>query len=137
MRRTAPLRREEETMEFLVSLITDGTSMSDATPEEMKELGERMGAFMGELQGAGALLRTGRLGPSVEAKTLRYGKEGKPVITDGPFAETKEQVAGYMILECKDLDEAIGWAERMPVRGSSVEVRPIVDSAQRSSPRSS
>jgi hypothetical protein len=103
----------------------------------MKELGERMGTFMGELQAAGALLRTGRLGPSAAAKTLRYGKDGKPVVTDGPFAETKEQVAGYMILECKDLDEVLGWVERMPVRGSSVEVRPIVDSADRSGPRGS
>ena len=47
------------------------------------------------------------------------------MIPDGPFAETKKQMAGYMVLECADLDEAMGWVERMPVSGGAVEVRPL------------
>ncbi len=114
-------------MRFMVSLINDGSSMEGATPEQMKEMGAKMGRLMGELREAGVLLNTGALAPSVTARTLRYGEEGKAVVTDGPFAETKEQIAGYMVLECDDLDAAIGWAEKLPVRRSSVEVRQIRD----------
>jgi hypothetical protein len=115
-------------MKFMVSLITDGTLMEQATPEQMKEMGEKMGRFMGELQGAGALADQGaRLAPSATARTLRYGKEGKPVVTDGPFAESKEQIAGYMVLECEDLNEAVGWVEKMPVSGGAIEVRPVAE----------
>jgi len=113
-------------MKFMVSLITDGTMMESATPEEMKESGAKMMEFMGEIQAAGVLLHTDALAPSATARTLRR-KSGKVVVTDGPFAETKEQIAGYMVLECKDLDEAFGWAERLPVRGGAIEVRPIAE----------
>ena len=112
-------------MKFMVSLITDGTAMEGASPDEMRKMGARMVEFMGELQSSGALLHTDKLGPSESARTLRYGKEGKAVVTDGPFAESKEQMAGYMVLECRDLDEAFEWARRMPVPGGAVEVRPI------------
>jgi hypothetical protein len=120
----ASQRRQQ--MRFLVSLINDGTWMEQATPDEMKEMGTRMGQLMGELQDAGVLRDPGgALAAADTAMTLRYGTDGKPVVMDGPFAETKEQVAGYMVLECEDLDEAVGWVEKMPVRGGSVEVRPI------------
>jgi hypothetical protein len=114
-------------MRFMVSLITGGTSMQEMTPEERQEAGQKMMAFMGEIQEAGVLADPGAaLGPSASARTLRRGKNGKVVVTDGPFAETKEQIAGYMVLECADMDEAFGWAEKLPV-GGSVEVRPIAD----------
>jgi hypothetical protein len=111
-------------MNFMVSLITDGTGMEGMTPEEMEDFGHRMGEFMGEIQGAGVLLHTDALGPAAESRTLRR-KSGKLVTTDGPFAETKEQIAGYMVIACDDMDDAIGWIERMPVTGSAVEVRPL------------
>jgi hypothetical protein len=120
--RAAP--SEEEGMKFMVTLITDGTSMEGMTPEEKSEFGQKMGEFMGEIGSAGVLLHTDALGPAADARTLRR-KSGKLVVTDGPFAETKEQIAGYMVLECNDLDEAVSWVERMPVRGGAVEVRPL------------
>jgi hypothetical protein len=121
-------RKRRQQMRFMVSLINDGTWRENATPEEMQEMGTRMGQLMGELQEAGVLQDPGgALAPADSARTLRYGTDGQHVVTDGPFAETKEQVAGYMVLECEDLDEAVGWAARMPVRGGSVEVRPIAD----------
>jgi hypothetical protein len=114
-------------MKFMVSLITDGTGMEGMTPEERQEAGERMMAFMGEIQEAGVLADPGAaLAPSSGARTLRR-KSGKVVVTDGPFAESKEQIAGYMVLECEDLDEATGWAEKLPVRGGAIEIRPIAD----------
>jgi hypothetical protein len=115
---------EEEGMKFMVTLITDGTSMEGMTAEEISEFGQKMGEFMGEIGRAGVLLHTDALGPAADAKTLRR-KSGRLVVTDGPFAETKEQIAGYMVLECADLDEAVGWVERMPVSGGAVEVRPL------------
>ena len=114
-------------MRFMVSLINDGTSMEGATPEQMREMGAKMGRLMGDLRNAGVLVNTGALAPSATARTLRYGDEGRPVVTDGPFAESKEQIAGYMVLECENLEAAIGWAEKLPVRRSSVEIRAISD----------
>jgi hypothetical protein len=120
-------REEEQEMKFMVSLITDGTGMEGMTPEERQEAGEQMMGFMGEIQSAGVLADPGAaLGPSSGARTLRRNS-GKIVVTDGPFAESKEQIAGYMVLECKDLDEATGWAEKLPVRGGAIEVRPIAE----------
>jgi hypothetical protein len=52
---------------------------------------------------------------------------GDAVVTDGPFAETKEQLGGFYLLDCKDLDEALAWAKRIPMPGGSVEVRPVMD----------
>jgi hypothetical protein len=114
-------------MKFMVSLITEGSGMEGMTPEERQEMGDRMMAFMGEIQEAGVLADPGAaLAPSSGARTLRR-KSGKVVITDGPYAESKEQTAGYMILECKDLDEATGWAEKLPVQGGAIEIRPIAE----------
>jgi hypothetical protein len=118
---------KEGTMKFMVSLISDGRAMEGMTREQLQEAGARMQRYMGEIQASGVLVNTGRLGPSTSARTLRYGERGRPVVTDGPFAETKEQVAGYMVLECADLDEAWDWARRLPVAGGAVEVRPIAD----------
>jgi hypothetical protein len=83
---------------------------------------------MGELRDAGILLDPGgALAPGDTARTLRYGTDGNVVVTDGPFAESKEQMAGYMVLECDDLEEAVSWVRKLPFRGGSVEVRPIAE----------
>jgi hypothetical protein len=67
------------------------------------------------------------LQPTATATTVRV-RNGDRLLSDGPFAETKEQLGGFYVLDCKDLDEAIAWAERIPSsRHGSVEVRPIMD----------
>ena len=78
------------------------------------------------LRPSGFYLGGGRLKPTRTATTVRM-KGGKAIMTDGPFAETKEQLAGYTILEAKDLDEALGFVKRHPLvkAGFSVEVRPF------------
>jgi hypothetical protein len=72
-----------------------------------------------------------QLQPSRAAKTVRE-KNGKPIITDGPFAETKEHLGGYHLIECKDLDEAISIATCIPtIRvGGSIEVRPLISDSE-------
>jgi hypothetical protein len=74
----------------------------------------------------GQHVATGKLQPTSVATTIRM-RDGKPVITDGPFAETKEQLGGYHLVECTDLDEAIAIAQRIPTlrAGGTVEVRPL------------
>ncbi len=83
-----------------------------------------MGAWRDELQRAG-VFRTGlRLAPVDAATSLRQ-EGGDVLVTDGPFAETKEILGGLVVVECADLDEALGWARRCPiVRVGTVEVRP-------------
>ncbi len=68
---------------------------------------------MQEAQAAGVLLSNGGVAPGANATTVRV-RNGKPLITDGPFAETHEQLGGYSVIECKDLDEAMRWAEKIP-----------------------
>ena len=75
---------------------------------------------------SGQHLATGKLQPTSAATTVR-ARNGKAAITDGPFAETKEQLGGYHLVECRNLDEAIGLAQRIPTlrAGGAVEVRPL------------
>jgi len=79
------------------------------------------------------------LKPTSTATTVRM-QDGQRIITDGPFAETKEQLAGYYIVECKDLDEAIDWAAKIPTACKSdagaIEIRPIAEFPQSRSPDS-
>jgi hypothetical protein len=82
-------------------------------------------AYTKALQGAGALLAGDRLRPTDSASTVRV-REGKTQVLDGPYAETKEQLGGYYIVEAEDLDAALDWAARCPGAASgAVEVRPL------------
>jgi hypothetical protein len=84
-------------------------------------------ALTNEWAEAGSLVASGRLHPSSTATTIRT-RDGESELTDGPFAVTKEILAGYYILQCADLDEALRQAGRLPIaRYGSVEVRPIMD----------
>ncbi|HEV2472349.1 MAG TPA: YciI family protein, partial [Chthonomonadales bacterium] len=84
-------------------------------------------AFLREVQQRGLLTGGAALQPTATATTVRI-RGGKPLITDGPFAETKEQLAGFYILNCKDLDEAIEIAGKVPDSASgSIEIRPVIE----------
>jgi hypothetical protein len=81
--------------------------------------------FAARLEGTGEYVDGQALSP--EGTFVRYDGEGRPPVTDGPFAETKEVIGGYFIADCKDLDEAIDLAQRVPlVEKGSVEIRPLV-----------
>ena len=67
---------------------------------------------------------------SATATTVRISDDGERLVTDGPFAETKEQVGGFYVIECADLDEAIEWAKKVPLQGGGIEVRPVMDYTQ-------
>jgi hypothetical protein len=80
-----------------------------------------------ELHSSGKYLGAGPLHPTFTATSVRV-REGKRLVTDGPFAETREQLGGYFLVEARDLDEAIAIAERIPMaRAGTVEIRPVVE----------
>lgn len=88
-----------------------------------------MGAFNEELVKAGVMLDGDGLKATRHAARISYDKTGKPTVVDGPFAEVKELVAGYWILELKDMDEALAWMKRAPFRGATIEIRPYITAA--------
>jgi len=97
--------------------------------EDPKAKEEMYAAFMrygADMQAAGVLRGGAELKPTHSATTVRV-RNGRMVTTDGPFAETKEQLGGYYLIDAKDLDEALGWAKMLPVRDRSIEVRPVMD----------
>ena len=86
----------------------------------------RWAAFSEELQAAGAVRDGARLQPTPHARTVRQ-RRGGPLVSDGPFAETREQLCGFIDLEADDLDAAVAWAERCPATlYGTVEVRPVM-----------
>ncbi len=101
-----------------------------ATSDEVQEAAAAYGALMEETSRRGILRAADPLAPAATATTVRV-QGSNVLLTDGPFAETKEQLAGYYILDCEDLDEALEWAAKIPTacRGAAgcVEVRPIRD----------
>ena len=99
---------------------------SEALPEGGKPEAEGdLQAWLDEMEGRGVLETGDRLRPTSEATTVRL-RHGETLVLDGPFAETKEQVAGFDIIDCADLDEAIEIASRHPCAGlGTVEVRPL------------
>jgi hypothetical protein len=92
----------------------------------MKDYGE----WVADLERAGQHRATGKLAGSPAARTLRL-RDGRAVVTDGPFAETKEQFGGFHIVECRDVDEALAIAARIPTLrvGGTIEVRPVEPAA--------
>ena len=99
-----------------------------ATAEELQEVAAAHRRVMNEAARHGVFCAADPLESATIATTVRM-EGGKAVITDGPFAETKEQLAGYYILDCQNLDEALAWAAKIPTgcRGGRgyIEVRPI------------
>ncbi|MEO6857494.1 MAG: YciI family protein [Solirubrobacteraceae bacterium] len=112
-------------MKYLMFVCVDKAVELD--PEEQAAVGPDAQAWVKEMEGRGVRLQGNELAPVVDATTVRL-REGEVVIADGPFAETKEQIAGFDILECADLDEALEVAAKHPVaRFGTLEVRPFVE----------
>ena len=114
-------------MKYLLALISEEGGMEDASPEEMKAVMDRWSAYGKAAVDKGAFLAGEGLQPSATASTVRIEEGKEPTVTDGPFAESKEQLGGFYLLECKDLDEALEYAKKIPFQNGSVEVRPVMD----------
>jgi hypothetical protein len=97
------------------------------SPEQLRAR-EEYTALTQQMQDEGSFVAGGQLQPAETATTVRVNGGGEAVLSDGPFAETKEWLAGYYLLDCPDLDAAAALAARIPAaRHGSVEVRPVMD----------
>lgn len=115
-------------MQYMFSLIDEEPNWEDVSPEQMQEELEAMGRYNDELQEAGAMVTGAGLRERATGTVVRFPEGGgEPTVTDGPFAETKEQLMGFWIIEAANLDEALAWAKKAPLRGAAIEVRPLVD----------
>jgi hypothetical protein len=120
-------------MKYLLALIGDETRFAEATPDQQAESMKAWDAYTRATVDAGVHLGGEGLQPSSTATTVRIAVDGEAIVSDGPFAETKEQLVGYYLLDCKDLDDALAWAKRIPMPGGDVEVRPVMDYEARGS----
>jgi hypothetical protein len=96
-------------------------------PDERAAIGPAVGAWIEEMEGRGIRLQGDQIAPAAEATTVRV-RQGAVVVSAGPFAETEERIAGFNILECADLDQAVEVAAKHPVaRFGTLELRPFAD----------
>jgi hypothetical protein len=110
--------------QYLFLIYGDESRMADATPEQFQEMLDAHNAWGHAVEAAGAKIVAGEaLQPTTTATSIRSGA-GSPLITDGPFAETKEALGGFYLVDAPDLDVALSLAKTLPAEG--VEVRPIL-----------
>src|ERR1700675_3378057 len=113
-------------MEYLLLIYHSEANLGKMTPADTADLYREYGQLRDELAGKGKFLGGSQLLPTSMATTVRV-RDGKRVITDGPFAETKEQLGGYFLVAAHDPGEAIAVAGRIPAsREGSIEIRPLV-----------
>ena len=114
-------------MQFMLMCCFDESKWTALPDDARGKIMDDYGNFMHELKSSGRLLSGAKLDQCATAVTVRK-RDGKPVFVDGPFAETKEQLGGYHVVECRDRDEAVALALRIPTlaAGGAVEVRPVV-----------
>jgi len=113
-------------MKYLLLIYEDEKAWSKMSDGERGQMFGEYGRFTEDLKTSGNYIGGNPLQPTTTATTVRL-RDGKRLVTDGPFAETKEQLGGYYLVEAQDLDSAIGMAARIPsARAGSIEVRPIM-----------
>jgi hypothetical protein len=114
-------------MKYMLLMYASESEALKIPPEETQALFQTWQTLLREAQDAGVLLSSNGLSSIANATTVRV-REGQTLCTDGPFAETHEQLGGFFLLDCKDLDEAIRWAAKVPhAKYGSVEIRPLWD----------
>jgi hypothetical protein len=114
-------------MRYLLLLYGEPVRPETLTPEYWQSVVEAHTTFHRELTEAGALVASSPLAPPTEARTVRL-RRGERMVVDGPFAETKEVLGGYYLIEANSLDEAVEWAQRLRHDSDgSIEVRPLLE----------
>ena len=107
-------------------LIYEPSASPRPTPAQQAEVHEAYMKFTEDVQSANVMRGGAPLDPPAKATTVRV-RDGRKVHTDGPFAETKEWLAGFYLLDCSSLDEALDWASKIPgAQWGSIEVRPLM-----------
>ena len=114
-------------MKYLLTLYMDQSQADGRTPEEAQAAMTAWDAYTQETKDGGAFEAGEGLQSPETATTLDLQPSGDHIVTDGPFVETREQLGGFYLLDCADLDEALRWAHKIPMPGGKVEVRPVMD----------
>jgi hypothetical protein len=112
-------------MKFLLMMAGYEDTWDALSPEEQARIVGRHNAFTRDLETEGKYVCSYRLRSQADARTVRRSEDGEFVITDGPFAETKEALGGIYVIEAESMDEALEWARRSRFMVGSNEVRPI------------
>jgi hypothetical protein len=113
-------------MKYAFTIYVDEAGREAASEEDRTAMSQAYGAVTQEMQESGVLVAGEGLYPTPTATTVRV-REGERSVTDGPYAETKEALGGFYVLDCKDLDEAIEWAAKIPgAQVGSIEIRPVM-----------
>lgn len=115
-------------MKFLISMHVNPAVLDALTDEERAAIGQGHGAFIEELKGSGELIATQALVDPSQAAVVSV-RDGRPVVTDGPFLEAKEYLGGFYVIDCEDKERAIELAARIPdaaIEGLGVEVRQVM-----------
>ena len=113
-------------MQYLLLIYRNEAELGKMGPADRKQMTAEYGAYTQSIIQSGHFKAGDGLQPASTATTVRV-REGKTLTTDGPFAETREQLGGYYLVDAKDLDTALGLAARIPgARTGSIEVRPIM-----------
>lgn len=114
-------------MRYILLINTDESVEAERSDEENEAVYNAYFAFSREIRESGAYITGEALQPTSTATTVRV-RNGQTLTTDGPYAETKEQLGGFYMVECADLDEAIAWAAKIPgAKVGAIEVRPIME----------
>jgi hypothetical protein len=114
-------------MRYMLIILGDESQFASLSDEERAANGARWADYTQELVDSGTFV-SGEGLQSVTTATTLHVENGERVLTDGPFAETKEQIGGFYVIECKDLDEAIDWAAKLPhAEMGTTEIRPVME----------
>jgi hypothetical protein len=113
-------------MKYAFTIYGDESQRESASDADRQATSQAYGALTQEMDQKAVLVAGEGLYPTQTATTVRV-RDGERSVTDGPFAETKEQLGGFYVLDCKDLDEAIEWAAKIPgAQQGSIEIRPVM-----------
>jgi hypothetical protein len=123
-RRRSTIGRRDKTMKYMMLVYREEIAMNEA---EREHCYAKSAQLCRDLAASGQFLDAAPLHPVSTATSVRV-RDGKRLVTDGPFAETREQLGGFYLIDAKDLDEAIGIAARIPpAQVGTIEIRPVMD----------
>jgi hypothetical protein len=114
-------------MKYMLLMYAGESKASEIPPEELLAVQQAWYSLLEEAKAAGVLISNNGFLSVANATSVRV-RDGKTLTTDGPFAETHEQLGGFFLVECQDLDDAIAWAAKIPTaKYGTIEVRPLWD----------
>jgi len=123
-------KQESNLMKYMLLIYGNQAEVPKYSPDEFQAAAQEWQSLIADMKAAGVLIDTNGLAPVSDATSVRV-RNGKTIIADGPFAETHEQLGGFFLVDCKDLDEATSWAAKIPgAQWGTIEVRPLWSGAQ-------